>query len=90
MLTSVACDLLHGHTADTLRLGHRTILVSEQECFKPDNLLTQLRDGGSERIILSAENLDLLLEICEPLLLALATLERSNSGLMSVKSLTYT
>lgn len=84
MLTGVASNLLHGHTADTLRLRHRTILVSEQECFKPDNLLTQLRDGGSKSIILRAENLDLLLEIREPLLLALATLERSDSGLMSV------
>lgn len=88
MLTSVTSDLLHGHTADALRLRHRTILVSEQECFKPDNLLTQLRDGGSERIILSAENLDLLLEIREPLLLALAALERSDSGPVSAENLT--
>ena len=84
MLTSVASNLLHGHTADTLRLRYRTIFVSKQEGFKPHDLLTQLRDGGSERIIFSAENLDLLLEIGEPLLLALATLERSDSGTMSV------
>jgi hypothetical protein len=54
--------------------------VREQECLESDDLFAQLRDGRSKRVVLSTEDLDLLLQVLEPLLLALAAFQCSNSA----------
>jgi hypothetical protein len=62
--------------------------VREQQCLEADDLLSQLSDGGGECIILRAEHLNFLLEIGQPLLLALSTLQCRDSVQILVKQIT--
>lgn len=66
---------VHHQGAKSLGLGDRAILVSQQESLEVHNLLSELGHGGSQRIILGGEKLDLGLEIGQPLLLPLTTLQ---------------
>ena len=53
--------------------------MRQQKRLEADNFLSQLSDSGGERIILRAEDLHFLLQVREPLLLALSTFECGDS-----------
>lgn len=75
--------LLH-HTLKALLLGDRAVLVSQQKCLEINNLVAQGLDLCTQCIILSAEDLDFLLQVCEPLLLPLPALQCCNSSMALV------
>ena len=52
--------------------------MRKEKSFQADNFFSQLCDSGSKRIILRTKDLDLLLQVCKPLLLTLATFKCSN------------
>lgn len=60
-------------------LGDGTVLVSQQESLEIHNLLSELGHGGGQRIILCGEELNLGLEVGQPLLLPLTTLQRRDT-----------
>ena len=54
--------------------------MSEKQCLEVDNLFAQLCDSGGKSVVLCTKELDLGLEVGQPLLLALSTLESSDPG----------
>jgi hypothetical protein len=78
-LMRLASNVLHCHTADALCLRDRAVFVSQEQSLETYYLLTQLSDGSRQCVVLGTKDLDFLLEIGQPLLLALATLEGSDS-----------
>ena len=68
----------HNHATHTLGLRNRTILVSHKQRLQVDNFFSKLRDGSGKRVVLSAVNLHLGLQIRQPLLLALSAFQSSN------------
>jgi hypothetical protein len=71
--------ILH-HALEALLLGKRAIFMGEQERLKVHNLVSQRLDLCTKRVILCAEDLYLLLQVCKPLLLSLSALQRSDPG----------
>ena len=65
-----------------LRLGDRTIFVGNQDRFQIQDFFTELRNSCRQCIVLTAENFDLCLKICEPLLLSLTTFQGSDSEIV--------
>lgn len=63
----------------TLGLRYWAVLMCQQQRLEVDNLFPQLSNGGRQRVVLSAEQLDLGLEVSQPLLLSLSALERSDT-----------
>lgn len=55
--------------------------MSKEKCLEIDNLLAKLGDSSREGVILRTKKLNLGLEVGEPLLLTLSTLEGSNPDL---------
>jgi len=53
--------------------------VCEEQSLEPHYLLTQLSDRSRQRVVLSTKDLDFLLEVSQPLLLALTTFQGSDS-----------
>lgn len=68
----------HSRTRNALLHRNWAVLVSQKKCLEVDKFFSQLSDSLRQSIILSTEKLDLGLQVCEPLLLALPTLESSN------------
>lgn len=71
---------VHHEGTQTLGLRDWAIFVCQQESLEVDDFLTELSHSSGKSIILSSEKLDLGLEVGQPLLLALATLESSDTG----------
>ena len=71
-------EVVHGGAVEALRLRYGAVLVGQKQRLEVDNLFAKLSDGGTEGIVLRAEELNLCLEVGEPLLLTLTTLECSN------------
>lgn len=71
----------HGHvgTTKTLSCRDRTISVGDQQRFEINDLFSKLSYRLGEGIIFGAKEFNLGLEVSQPLLLALTTLEGSNS-----------
>lgn len=76
---SVVFHTSHIGTWHTLLLCHRTVFVCQEKCFQVHNLFSQSSDLLGKLIILSLIEVDLVLEISQPLLLPLATLQSSNT-----------
>ena len=74
-------EVVHGSPVKTLCLRDGTVLMSEQQGLQIHYFLAKLSDGSRESIILCTEQLNLCLKVGKPLLLSLATLERSNPTL---------
>jgi hypothetical protein len=72
-------NLGHEGPMESLLLGDWAVLVSEQQRLQVDDFLPQLSNLRCEGIVLAAEHLHLCLQIGQPLLLALTTLERGNT-----------
>jgi hypothetical protein len=70
--------VVHGSSMESLSLRYGAVLVCEQKCLEIHDFLAQLCDRSRQCVVLRAEQLDLGLEIGQPLLLALATLEGSD------------
>lgn len=70
-----------GHVSPwhTLLLCHRTVFVCQQERFQVHNLFPQSSDLLGELIVLCLIEVDLILEVSQPLLLPLATLQGSHA-----------
>jgi hypothetical protein len=71
-------ESVHIHAIQTLCMRHGAFFMSKQKGLEVDYLLAKLRHSGGKGIVLSAEQLNLGLQIGKPLLLALTALERSN------------
>jgi hypothetical protein len=77
-------ERIHVHAAKTLSMRHGAVLVCKKQCLEVDDLLSQLGDSRRQRVVLCTEELDFGLQIREPLLLALATLERGDPDIVSI------
>lgn len=76
--------LLHECSVKTLLLSHRTILVGQKKRLEIYHLFPQLGDLRCQGVVFAAEQLDLGLEVCKPLLLALSTFQSRNpDGMVS-------
>jgi hypothetical protein len=78
-LMRLASNVLHCHTADALCLRDGAIFVGKEQSLETHYLLTQLSDCSRQCVVLGTKDLDFLLKVGQPLLLALTTLEGSNS-----------
>lgn len=76
-------EVVHSCTVQALSLRYRAVLMGKKQRLEIHNLFTQLRYRGGEGVVLCAEKLHLGLQICKPLLLALAALEGSDSDCLS-------
>ena len=70
--------LLHEGAVEALLLSYWAVFVGKEERLQVDDFLAKLRDLAQQMVILRAVGLYLLLEISQPLLLTLATLECSD------------
>jgi hypothetical protein len=70
---------VHHQRAQTLSLRDGAVFVSQQERLQVHDLLTKLGHRRGKCIVLRREELDLGLEIGEPLLLPLTTLQSSDT-----------
>lgn len=77
LIVGLGHNLVHGVEMDSL-LGNGAVLVCEQHRLQVDNFFPQSLDLTVEVLVLGAEEFDLLLEVLQPLLLALATFESSD------------
>lgn len=66
---------IHHQRAKTLGLRDRAVLVSQQKGFQVDNFLSELSDGSGQSIVFRGKELNLGLEVGQPLLLALTALQ---------------
>lgn len=90
----VVLDVL---TDALLLLSYGAIFVSDQNGFEVENFLAQGGDLSRKRIVLAAKNLDLLLQVGEPLFLALSAFQRcdpvyvirSNLQIAEINSVAY-
>jgi hypothetical protein len=71
---------VHTCTADSLGCRNRAVTVSEKKRLQVDDFLTELCHSLGQGVILGAEELDFGLQVGEPLLLALSTLERGDTA----------
>lgn len=67
-----------------LLLSDGTVLVRKQQSLQIDHLLPESRDSLLQGVVLLLVDIDLALQVGQPLLLPLATLERSNTVVTSV------
>lgn len=70
----------------TLALRHRTILVLQHDLLHGHNLFSKLGDLRGQVVVLAAEDFDLGLQICQPLLLTLPTLQRGDPMSLSASA----
>lgn len=63
ILLRLASNVLHCHAAYALGLRYWAILVGEKQSLQPYNLLAELSDSSSQRVVLGREYLHLLLEV---------------------------
>lgn len=68
-----------------MSLRDGAVFVSQQKGLEVHNLLTKLGHRGGKCIIFGREELNLGLKIGEPLLLALTTLESSDTDIILAK-----
>lgn len=85
MVAQFSKKSVHVYSIESLSLCHWAVLVSKQQGLEINNLFPKLSDLGRQCVILLAKQFDLLLEVGQPLLLALATFERSNPGTFLAK-----
>jgi uncharacterized protein related to proFAR isomerase len=64
--------------ANALSMTNRAVLVTHQQGTKVAELLMKLSDLGVEAVIFGRIHFDLGLEVSQPLLLSLSTLQGSN------------
>lgn len=76
MVHIAAEEVVHGGAVKTLSLRDRAVLVCQKESLEINNFLSELGDSSRQSVVLCAEEFDLGLQISQPLLLALSTLER--------------
>jgi hypothetical protein len=69
-----------------LGLGDGAIFVSQQKGLQVDNLLAELGHRSGQCIVLCCEELNLGLEVSQPLLLPLATLQGRDTIVILAKS----
>ena len=70
--------LLMHHCLNALLLSNWTVFVSKKKSFKVNDLISQLRYLGAKVVVLATIHFHFCLQICEPLLFALSTLECGN------------
>lgn len=79
-LTALLQERVHVDTLQTLRRRDRAVLVRQKQRLEINNLLAQLLHLAGQRVVLRRIDLYLVLQVLEPLLLALATLERGDTA----------
>jgi hypothetical protein len=68
---------------ESLLLSNRAILMGQKERLEIDDFFPQGSNLGAQGIVLGREDLNLILEVGKPLLLALSALECGDSVIIS-------
>lgn len=63
----------HVSTLESLLLCHGAVLVCQQQCLQIDNLFSERSNLLCQLVVLRLVEINLVLKVCEPLLLALTT-----------------